>query len=413
MVEDWRAFAAKSRTQWQNERSHMVAERARALEIMDQERELWEEERKMLCAQIAELKAEVKKLRDSQVKVSPPGLSRAASYGHAPYGPFSIASAGSNAMSASGSVEGGPTQPVLQESGRDSDGTPVWAPLSAEPSRSFNQSQLREGRVGDVAAPGVSPITVTLKELTPSDFLQSPNLGSTNDLPPISETPIETIDIKDIQPSLDGIHIKTSAIAPSFIATIMSPKGSNSPAKLSPNVRPPNRDVSSIGVTKSASRDSSLDRQKGDKVDAQTVMKAPENQRLTMNAGHTPKPSISKLGDIFKSGSLTPKSGAYAEAPSDQPVIATYDGEAGSILDEDPELRGQLGLKNDAMQDEPFLSALIGKLEDVVRSSRSTSPSCETERTSIDSIENTEVVADEPRLKIKRSTNFGKPFGET
>lgn len=65
LVEDWRAYTAKLRSQHEGEKAHMMADRSRADEVMNDERELWAQERKILKDRIAELELENAKLRST------------------------------------------------------------------------------------------------------------------------------------------------------------------------------------------------------------------------------------------------------------------------------------------------------------------------------------------------------------
>src|SRR4051812_43175629 len=53
LVEDWRTYTQKLRSQNEGERAHMAADRARMEEVMAEERALWDKERDILKARIA------------------------------------------------------------------------------------------------------------------------------------------------------------------------------------------------------------------------------------------------------------------------------------------------------------------------------------------------------------------------
>lgn len=376
---------------------------------MAEERALWDKERDILKARILELELELEKKGPGGL-VSPPigQKERMPNHGH---GQLSFTSPGSNAVSATGSIDGNTSLAVPQESGRNADGSPFYAPAPRNPSRTFESSELTNLRVDTISAVRESPIRVTSKELTPSDFgVQSPPTVM-SELETIPENQPESIDIGLIQPELEGVPIRASAVDPVFAARVLSPQ-SHSPAKLSPNIKPPARDMLSPGTRDSLSP---LSRESG-KVDVGTLMVEPENKRLTMHAGHTPNHSITKLGDFLgESGSATPTQVNTQNQHVHRPFCAHYDGK--DEAEEDKELTGPLGLTNDALQDDPFLAQLVEKLEEA-RKSEGVSPSSESASSfrSDEEDKTAKRLVDEeekdlPPLRLKSSINFGRPMG--
>lgn len=154
-----------------------------------------------------------------------------------------------------------------------------------------------------------------------------------------------------------------------------------------------------------------------------------------MHAGHTPNHSVIsfELGD---SGLTTPKASVRN---SESEVVV----ERVQVLVEDPELKGPLGLINDAPEDELFLAALTSKLEEVAENA--VSEVSEVSETSEESVAEQEMndsemlktalhaigrgsrcgfqedegcgltpgasTDDIPVLRLKQSTNFGRPLG--
>lgn len=416
LVEDWRAYTQKLRTQSEGERAHMMADRARAEEMWEEERALWDKERDILKARIAELEAELGK-RGSPSQAPHPIPHRQQVRG--------LTSPASNSASAtgSGSIDGVHTRAVPQESGRNADGSPFYAPAPRNPSRTFDPSKNTELRVDDVHAPRETAICVTNKELTSSDFIKSP--PSTHDLEAIKEAPAESIDISQIQPELEGVSIKASAVDPIFAARVLSPR--RSPQKLSPDIKPPSRDVTN-------SRSSS---QEHKQMKTLEVVTQPENRRLTMHAGHTPNHSISKfsfLGADGESGNATPTQSYHDEPHHDarenlhRPSVAPGYEDAPELAEEeqweeedyygDRELSGPLGLTNDEAKNDAFLSKLVEKLEEA-RKSADVSPSNDSEDSRDDIIslssrrteDDDEEKDDGPVLRLKPSFNFGRPLG--
>ena len=81
--------------------------------------------------------------------------------------------------------------------------------------------------------------------------------------------------------------------------------------------------------------------------------------------------------------------------------------------DEDPELKGPLGLDNSKSEDDPFLDELNSKLLQAARAEAFGPPgaSSDAEDSPAKDEEEFEQPEDEPKLRIKRSMNFGSAFG--
>jgi hypothetical protein len=431
-VEYWRLHARKIRDQAQGERAHMLADRARADEVMEEERALWDEERQVLKSRIAELEAQLEAVVGTRspfnlpnrnvISFSPTNRSRGGTPQGAPQrSPPQVITTSSYV---SGSINGTEAKVVPQESGRNPDGTAFYAPAPRNPRRTFDHSESNNLRVDNMSAPRETPLRVTSKELTASDFAVNspPAEDSSHEGSVIGEG---SIDISCIQPELEGISLKASAVAPEFVAKVMSPSMSMSPTKTPSSnvVSPPQpRDItnSQDGVQQNSSQTR--------KTTTLEVIAAPENHRLTMHAGHTPNHSITKF-DLGESGGITPtqtlkheRTMSMAEERPEQDDVA---------YDEDPELKGPLGLSNDIPKDIMFLEALTNKLEEVKKSGQlspsvtsvssddlkaavnSYLPSVGTKDSAVNEDDDpAERTIDEaPRLRVKASTNFGKPFG--
>ncbi len=410
-------------------------------EVMAEERALWDRERDILKARIAELEAELEKrgsgasiLQGTSPQNQRPNLNPV------PH-TISFTSPGSNAVSVTGSIDGLTSRGVPQESGRNADGSPFYAPAPRNPSRTFDASELGEVRVDSMTAPRETAIRVTSKELTSSDFgPQSP--PSAHSFSPIHETSTESIDISHIQPELEGVLIKATAVSPTFAAKVLSPQ--RSPPKLSPDVKAPGRDVTN--TTRSVSSGSSKEEKEKKTLE---VVYQPENRRLTMHAGHTPNHSISKfpfLGtDGSESGNATPTQENHGQGqdhkhePRRTSFAPGYEHLREPRRDErqnhdhehedhdhgDKVLSGPLGLTNEASKDDAFLAQLVEKLEEA-RKSTDASPSSESssshenqrrslgplKREPADEGDGEEDDKDElPPLRLKPSFNFGRPMG--
>ncbi|QSZ37295.1 hypothetical protein DSL72_009389 [Monilinia vaccinii-corymbosi] len=454
IIENYRKYSQNLREQHEGEIAHIAADRERAKEVMAEERELWATERRYLVARIRHLES---RLASHGELVSPTGILNLdlGDLGFVPTaenvltspvglpfirGPEKVNGSPAGGISGSKKPSHGHAE-IKQESGRNADGTPFYAPAPQNPIRTFS-TELESMRVEDIHAPTQTPIQV-IQELTPSDFFGSSQRTSPDCSGPhhsavhweedesIKGSIIggDSIDISRIAPHLEGVPIKASAVDPIFVANVLSPR-SASPVS-STSSKPAGRDVgSSLG-------------------DLEKVHLEPENKRLTMYAGHTPNHSISSFSDLVKEdGDETPRGfdrlvhrGSLAPVPDGDEILELrrlqpdeYDEEV-----HDRPLKGPLGLTNVTARDELFLEALTEKLEEVKNSrpgsagSEETSPSVasspfwsngiggdgDSERgiggeESQCTYEGDDEVSVEPmevELKLKPSMNFGKPMG--
>lgn len=146
----------------------------------------------------------------------------------------------------------------------------------------------------------------------------------------------------------------------------------------------------------------------------------------TKDAGHTPlvpKSEYSSYDDLGAtlSGLTTPTQPEIELPPPDPPtsVVKVPSESADSYfphLDElkngDVELREPLGLKNNGVHDKNFLSELDSKLRKAASSEKLRSESTKPGKENIECEEKIQPQADlEPKLRIKRSMNFGTQFG--
>lgn len=435
LIEDWRKYTQNLREQFRGERAHLVADRARADEVMIEGQELWDKERAFLKDRIAELEAEVTVLRIQQASQH---TSLATSVTSPFNGPRRSATRSPHAVTTNtavpGSIDGTSAKVVRQESGRNPDGSPFYAPAPQNPSRTFEISEADDLRVDNMITPQENPIRVTSKALSHSDFdRQTP----TEDGSSVEGSVVgDSIDISQIHSGLEGVSIKASAVDPTFVAKVLSPNSSLSPAKRSPHSlrSPPTREAASelspLHRTASHEKQSTLE-----------VIAAPENRRLTMNAGHTPNHSIHHF-DLGDSGNATPTQKAMRpHAPSlatglQAPYIPGANQLDGTLQEDDGdfELTGPLTLLNDGPKDELFLQILDDKLKSIPQLSPTdtfvsddglkglagsfdeTASGIGDEGSIVSGQEDDEEaeppIDEMPRLRVKASTNFGKPFGK-
>ena len=222
-----------------------------------------------------------------------------------------------------------------------------------------------------------------------------------------------SINSADIDKNLDGITFKTGGLAPGVVKNIMTPQSPSpvpaSPSKISPGT---------ISLPSSA-------------------LEAPEDI-FTKDAGHTPLARRSYFNNDGpgSTDAETPTQPELERPPLEPHTTAVklpsersdsyfppVPDEREPIDNEDPELKGPLGLTNDASADNKFLSALDSKLEQAAKSSPSSdnldSPAVAGASSNInsdqqrgdDDVPDFEQPDHEPRLRIKRSINFGSAFG--
>ncbi|KAL8938499.1 MAG: hypothetical protein Q9216_003859 [Gyalolechia sp. 2 TL-2023] len=172
----------------------------------------------------------------------------------------------------------------------------------------------------------------------------------------------------------------------------------------------------------SSSHSSSRESPRGLKLPS--VEEEPDN--LTRHAGHTPLartvPGLDGTTSAIDSDLPTPlhteqerppiePRASIAKIPSER--SDSYFPEPADEFDQDPELQGQLSLKNNASDDSRFLSELNSKLAQAAESSTSASSHQATKPK--ESFAHEDEIFDqpepEPRLRIKRSLNFGSQLG--
>jgi hypothetical protein len=406
------------------ERAHMEADRARMEELMAEERALWDQEREYMKARIEKLEFQ---LAAYGHQTSPKGLLEtilSPPNGHQSLnGDKQPSHHSSTTTSASSAMNGNKVKAIPQESGRNPDGTPFYAPAPRNPSRTFETSQDSDVPIASLSSPRDMTLLVTSHELTQADFVRSPPTEAASREGSVAEV----VDISYLQPELEGVHIKkTSTAAPTFSAKILSPSSLMALSKSSSRVTSPNqqpaRPQGQEGLHRSGSKS---------KPSTLEIINAPENRRLTMHAGHTPNHSVHKFD--MDSGNATPTQNEHRRHEPSL-VVDEPRPEMDENNDEDPKLKGPLGLLN-IPEDEIFLTALTNKLEEVkqngllspsqlsvenknpntVTDSSSGNPRSATDEPAQGSDkaddEDSEAVVVPPVLKVKASMNFGRPFG--
>lgn len=410
-------YSRKLRENWQAERVHLEASRARAEEmfreerdIMDQERLLWAEHKHKLETEVVAWKqraeaAEAEVARLTRLLQTDRGGGHIDDVGNLEQGHISSSS----------------TSPGT---GRPSNFT------LRTPSDGVSPSDLPHG------------LNTTIPESNPFVPLDPRMQGVPQEDATAHEepnpAPTRSININELYSELDGVQLRALAIQKSTFSDEKSAPPTVSPGHRSP-VNPtecpeePQPKVPSAVMT-------------------QEALQASEHRRLTMHAGHTPSHSMS-LARLPIIEPIAEDTADSAEAPAldaldelkmapverkeDQNKTATaqedyaaQDLDGGNDLpeegilepsDEAPTLKGPLCLRNRPVTDEIFLRRLSDKLEEVIATDAS--PSVLNEPNSPEPTEEG-VPVDKPvpcvdddtaeglPLKFKNSSNFGQPLGQ-
>lgn len=424
---------------WRAERAHLEASRARAEEvyreeraIMDDERMIWVQEKTKLEKDLDEWKkraATAEKERDQMASWLKGTLRKESQKGKSLDG-------ATDAII--GSIRGG---------GLGSPGThpqsasKFWTPSDGPSPNTTVPSTLRGPTM---------PESEPFIPLDPRMQSSSPGVVS----PQVQSQRLPSIDIQEVIPELEGIRVRPDAVQKTTFTDRKPPLPLAGPNKLSPLAaeREPARARAMSGeLTKEA-------------------LQAPESDRLTMHAGHTPNHSmsLSRLHTVEStevtntagsSGASTPRSsspkGGQTNAPEEsQHSQVTHIGGApetseapdvrcepeadilgpAAILvpQDDPELKGPLHLRNFPAADEPFFRVLSDRLEHddmtptvlkheqlgepqqcveleagpIAKAGGDGAHDAHEEPPEDDEIE--EVIP----LKLKKSSNFGAPLGQ-
>lgn len=419
------------REAWEAERKYMEANRERAEEVYKEERALMEEERAEWEAEKDVMLQEIQRLQQ-----------------HISNGVGSSASFSSSGLRGGGAWEASPESMRSSQSSQGN-GHSIQQngsfPRRGDPSavRHYTLPQLRTELGPSVRGMGKTleplPERVSIGPIIPSSGL-SPVSAPASDAGNISPVPI--VDVQEIIPDLEGIPIKAAALEKSTFKDLPSQNGSKASSR-------------------SASPTNALDEpRRATRKQTMQVLAAHESARLVMHAGHTPSHSLSLLTTVASSGVTTATSsgestptmqqsdgaiGRVHQARDSTQSSDVFDSHPEPTLDacEDRPLRAPLMVRNMPAHDEIFFRRLSDKLEEVSKdreaalpavlkdvehiedvgqpkhdaeefsdAARDDASSCDssTEKDRSGSPKNDDDEFDIP-LKIKKSSNFGAPFG--
>ncbi|KAI0862866.1 hypothetical protein F4860DRAFT_470738 [Xylaria cubensis] len=427
-------YSRKLQENWQAERAHLEASRARAEEMFREERDMMDEERLLWAEQKTRLENEILdwKQRAATAEAEVAKLAKLLGNGNK-----------SKTTGKLGAFIDGTVEKILgnrRSGSSDVQGT-VGRSSSAyqTPSDGVSPSSLPRGRGSTI--PESNPFV----PLDPRMQSASPKNTS-----PRQEEPVPSIDISGVIPGLEGVRLKAPAVQkPTF-----NDGKPSSPTGAYPKIYPTcPKTVTELYLKPSPS------------AMAQAALMAPVHRRLTMHAGHTPNHSVSfsqlptlestTTNTAGSTGTSTPtspddlKMAQVDKAQDHPPVIPDADQESHEDLglyydtdlleeailepsDDDLALKGPLCLKNRPAADEVFLRRLSDKLEEVKATDATPSVLCEPEvpqdvgehLTDLGAPLSTvpsndshledglEGVEEDVPLKLKKSSNFGQPLGQ-
>ncbi|KAI0130563.1 hypothetical protein BJ170DRAFT_319084 [Xylariales sp. AK1849] len=358
---------------WEAERAHLEANRARAEEIykeeraiMDEERLLWAQKEDQYVCRMSALEQENIALREfiqRQSGVDSPDLSTR-----------------SARDSAVGGLRGNSSESV------DKVSNPAKIDLTAVRFRSGTDSM----SPGSTPVPGLGqtmPVSRPFVPLDPRMQSGSPQTSSPGE-GPTSQEIIPSIDVQEVHPGLEGIPLKATAVK----------KSTFTDGKPSSPLLPASKQPSPTG----SNQDSPTSRYRTSPAElTKEALQAPEEFRLKLHAGHTPNHSLSNFkptpiptdtsNTADSSGAATPTreplgqrepnvsqadtKGKVIAQPGVQPESFNHDGQpeepgTEALLepsDNDRELSGPLSLRNRPAHDEIFLEKVDGKLIDSLK----------------------------------------------
>ena len=215
----------------------------------NEERKLWNQERRMLQAKIADLEFKLNKSRDG-------GKRRYSNDSNT----ATLQAFRTDFSLASHAAIPGPRKP----SHTRSEPAPVWEGPSQPhpPTRVFSNDS-------DQASNAPTNHLASISETEAATFPPLSQEVSPTTVNPLTKMESVPVPIGEIDSSLDGITLKSTALAPSFVARVRTPSANGSPAH-SPSPRP--RDGTSNGKLG---------------LEINTLL-SPLDEKLKRNAGHTP-----------------------------------------------------------------------------------------------------------------------------
>lgn len=363
----------------------------------EQERKAWEIERTALRTRIADLEFMLNKATGGKRRLS----NESSTFTTRSFkSDFHVPSfAGANGVRHHNTISNVPLEHLKQENGK-----PVWEPASPAPAtRVFSHD--------DDVPPHHLP---SISEDGPLDSLSKQTSHEK-----------KTIPIQELDGTLDGINVKSEGVRSSF-NKVISPIVVASPVSPKQALEPPRLSLDSSSLLDPL--DAKLTRNAGH---TPLVFDGPISSSATTDGGATPQPEKPAAPAPTTRPPLRPKENSNSyfstddiHAPEPPPLQDQFPETA--ILEGDEELEPQFEPEDDKPLTGPlmldpsgkseashnFLEKLDDKLEEVVRKSLSSSPNHSPSRKEQPEKQENE---DEgfPKLRLKKSTNFGSAFGNT
>lgn len=351
-------------------------------QVHSEERALWHTERQELLEKITQLEASLRRYQNaSSSQVLSP-------IDH--YGP------------SVGSSSSLPSRNQSRDTSASEKGDKVWRgpKIDVKPTRTFSDASDRpakaEYRLSSIAE-DISPRANAVMRGT----ITSPDRKREVSRETLGPAPKPSVSGAQINKNLDGINFRSSSLTPATAKNIMTPQ---SPSPRSPSPSRTSADIiemppSGLGV--------------------------PEDQ-YTRDAGHTPLArrtyfNTDGTSSTRSSDSTTPIQPELERPPlepqptrvripserSDSYFPATEDADSNA----DPALIGPLGLTNDKSEDSSFLNELDSRLKAAMSESPAVAGASESDASKDDDEKDFVQPEAEPKLRIKRSMNFGSAFG--
>ena len=399
------AYIHQSRNVLQTQRLNFDRERKvfeEERKVFEGERRLWNTERALLKAKILDLEAAVHKSKGEKRRYSNDSTRSSIQSFRLDHGQFSSFNSVSGSRITSTSNTSPP--PIWEGPEHMVPASRVFSEPSNLASNPFTEDHATHtnGHLPSISENGLFPILH--KEISPST------------LPP-ERTLSVPISIDKIDKSLDGITLKSTALAPSFVAKVMTPDAMTPQRSPSPNSKPAGGGVLMVGMDGLLL---SLD------------------EKLKLHAGHTPMAIVTAVSTGPTSGQSTeiptpaeekplapvptarrppPRPTERADsyfssiADSDQEPKPNDEGEEKE--NDDPELKGPLALSsnNEHGQSNAFLNTLDARLMIEAKRYVKSPESAQSDGNNQSSAPSGTQDDEGPRLRMKKSINFGSAFG--
>jgi hypothetical protein len=387
------AYIQLSRTVLQTQRLNVERERKLFEEerkLFEGERKLWNSERALLKAKILDLEAAVtNSIGEKRIYSNDSIKSSSESFK-------------SSSLATTGRSRSNTSPPVWEGPEHMAPASRVFSGLNALAANPFSEDQIKHtnGHLPSISENGSLPVLE--REISPSSV-------------PPERTMSIPVPIGKIDKSLDGITLKSTALAPSFVTKIMKSDAMTPQRSTSSNSKP----AGAEGLW--GGRDELL---------------SPLDEKLKLHAGHTPMPMevASSIEPASTQSTEIPTPVAkrpLAPVPTTSPPPPCPPGKPDSYFysvaeedenqkrndeqekeNEDPELKGPLTLSsdNESGQSNTFLNTLDAKL---MLEARRYVISPESTQSDDDAQSASSSPHDDegPKIRMKDSMNFGSAFG--